>query len=90
MKNQLSPEQGRELVTRLARDDAFRDGFARDPRSALARIGVPADVIDALDHKCVEARPLAPREAFEALLQDLAADEFQAVLRMSVPRARLG
>lgn len=89
MSGKLPEEQGIALIRRLADDDAFRDRFSKDPAAALRELGVSDTVIKSLDSKCVEARALAPKDDFAALLDDINGEALQAAMRMQTPEVRL-
>jgi putative modified peptide len=89
MSGKLPQEQGTALIRQLAKDDAFRAEFEKDPRSAMASLGIPDDVLDSLDSTCLRERTLAPKEAFSALLDEINGEALQAAMRMQTPEARL-
>ncbi len=82
----LSQAQGQALLARLAQDDAFRAIYAADPATALLAIGVPAEVIGMLDHKCLRERQLADKAVFEALLQDVQSQATSVAMAMDIPK----
>lgn len=89
MSGRLPHEHGVGLIRRLASDDAFRERFETDPATAMAELGISAQVIDALEIKCLLARRLAPKQAFAKLLDDIGGAAMEAAMDMQVPQAAL-
>jgi putative modified peptide len=82
----LSPDQGQALLTRLARDDAFRAIYAADPATALLSMGVSAEAIEMLDRKCLREQQLADKAVFAALLGDVQSRATSVAMSMEIPR----
>lgn len=85
MAASLPQELGLTLVTRLAADEDFRTLFQADPRAALRSIGVPESVLEDLAAECFESRPLADRQVFAELANDLGSEQFRAAMSMWIP-----
>jgi putative modified peptide len=84
----LPTEQGVVLIKRLATDDAFRARFEKDPATAMAEAGVDPDVCERLKRSCCEAKPLAPKEAYASLLEDIGGTAFMAAMEFQTPQIR--
>jgi putative modified peptide len=82
----ISREQGLALMARLADDDAFRARYEVDPRACLREIGVSETTLQNLRVICFWPRALAPKAAFQALLDDVEGQAFAQALEFRVPK----
>ncbi|MBX3726457.1 MAG: NHLP-related RiPP peptide [Xanthomonadales bacterium] len=82
----ISPAQGLVLMARLADDDAFRARYEVDPRACLREIGVSETTLHSLRMICFWPRALAPKAAFQALLDDVEGQAFAQALEFRVPK----
>lgn len=89
MASALTPEQGVALFKRLASDDGFRSRFEADPPAAMAEAGIDPKLCESLSAKCCQARTIAPKQAFAALVEDLEGEEFQQALEMETPKVSI-
>ncbi len=88
MSESLPTEQGMVLIKRLATDDAFRARFEKDPASAMIEAGVDPGVCERLKRSCCEAKPLAPKDDYAALLDDISGTAFMAAMEFKTPQIR--
>ncbi len=85
----LSREHTLALLERLAKDDAFRAGFEKDPDAALRSIGVDDNTLSGLDAKgCRAPVRLAGKDVFQAEL-DRYRGSPEEFLKMITPQLRL-
>lgn len=82
----ISPEQGRALMARLADDDTFRARYEVDPRACLREIGVPEATLQNLRVICFWPRALAPKAAFQALVDEMDSEAFAQALEFRIPK----
>jgi len=86
----LSREHSVALLEKLAKDDAFRAGFEKDPDAALRSIGVDEATLASLDAAgCRAPMRLAGKAVFQAEL-DRYRDSEEECLTMISPLLRLG
>ena len=85
----LTKEQGLALLTKLAKDDAFRARFEAKPAHALFELGVPADLIVCLPAPCLCSRKLASKDEMEAAKKQLVAELDTSMLALVVPTAKI-
>lgn len=81
----VTKSQMLDLLGRLASDDGFRARFEKNPPTALAEVGIPADQIRGFpeDHK--NPGKLAPKEAFAQTRKQLQQDVADECLCMVQP-----
>ncbi|MBX3687995.1 MAG: NHLP-related RiPP peptide [Dokdonella sp.] len=89
-KATLTTEQTRQLVHRLATDDAYRSRFEANPAKALAELGVDGSVIDGLDAQCLQACKLGSKDVFQKANANLDEATAQAYSSFLVPALRIG
>lgn len=88
MSESLPIEQGVVLIKRLATDDEFRARFEKDPTAAMVEAGVDPGVCETLKASCCEVKPLAPKEDYAALLDDIGGTAFLAAMEFKTPQIR--
>lgn len=81
----LTQDQARALLEKLARDDSFRTLFEATPARALHALGVDAKTIVHLPAACLCAKELAAKTHYEGLLGSVADDALTSTMRMIVP-----
>ena len=82
----LTQEQGRALLEKLARDDQFRALFESAPARALHALGVDAETIVHLPAACLCGKELAPKAHYADLLGSCADDAIHSAMKMVVPQ----
>lgn len=87
--SKLSREHSLALLQKLATDDAFRNRYEVNPATALAEVGVPQDVIDALHAASKSPLRLAPKTAFAAALEHYRQGVAEVCLCQITPQVKL-
>lgn len=87
-KPMLSQSEEVALCRALASQHDVRALFERDPAQAMAQLGIPIATIESLPPKCREVRQLAPKEAFQALLEDINGQAFLLAMTMRQPNIK--
>ena len=82
----LTQEQGRALLQKLAHDDSFRELFETAPARALHVLGVDAETIVHLPAACLVGKTLAPKAHYADLLGSCADDAIGSAMGMVVPQ----
>ncbi len=82
----LTQDQGRALLEKLARDDSFRELFETAPARALHVLGLDAETIIRLPPACLCTKQLAPKEHYADLLGSCADDAIGSAIQMIVPQ----
>jgi putative modified peptide len=85
----LTKEQGLALLTKLAKDDAFRARFEAKPAHALFELGVPAELIVCLPAPCLCSRKLASKDEMEEARKQLAANLNMEFLVFFIPGPKI-
>jgi putative modified peptide len=70
MSETLTPELADRLLDQLSQDDGFRDLFRKDPRAALAQVGLDTSGTDGA-WQCLQVKDLASKEAIRAARDEL-------------------
>ncbi|NCT66453.1 MAG: putative modified peptide [Rhodanobacteraceae bacterium] len=81
----LTQDQARALLEKLAKDDDFRALFETAPAKALYELGVDEKTIVHLPASCLCPRTLAAKDHYEDLLQSRAEDLISSAMDMYVP-----
>jgi|KBSMisStandDraft_5_1062788.scaffolds.fasta_scaffold477097_2 putative modified peptide len=82
----LTQDQARALLEKLARDDSFRASFAAAPAQALEALGLDANTIAQLPAACLSSTGLAPKDHYDDLLKNSSAEAISNTMSMSVPQ----
>ncbi|MEP6511439.1 MAG: NHLP-related RiPP peptide [Dokdonella sp.] len=82
----LTQDQGRALLEKLARDDKFRELFETTPARALRALGVDAETIVMLPAACLCTQELAPKDHYEDLLENCADAAIGSAMMMTPPQ----
>ncbi len=85
----VSKAQMLDLLGRLAKDDAFRDRFEKNPPAALAEVGIPPDQIKGFPEDHTRPGKIAPKSDFEAARKRLVDQQGDECLCMVVPGLHL-
>ena len=81
----LTQDQARALLEKLAKDDSFRALFEIAPAKALFLHGVDAVTIVHLPAKCLCPSELGPKSHYGDLLKSNAEDAISRVMAMTPP-----
>ncbi|MEO7062693.1 MAG: NHLP-related RiPP peptide [Dokdonella sp.] len=82
----LTQDQARALLEKLARDDNFRTLFETTPARALHALGVDAETIVHLPAACLCTKELAPKSHYEGLLGTVVDDALTSTMMMRPPQ----
>lgn len=82
----LTQDQARALLEKLAQDDTFRTLFETAPAQALYLLGVDAETIVHLPPRCLCPSQLAPKDHFEDLIKSCAEETIGSMTEMLVPK----
>jgi putative modified peptide len=85
----LTQDQARALLEKLAKDDDFRALFETAPAKALYELGVDEKTIVQLPASCLCPRTLATRDQYSDLLASNADASISSAMQMFVPDIRL-
>lgn len=81
----LTQDQARALLEKLAKDDSFRALFETAPAKALSVLGVDAETIVHLPASCLCPRTLATKDQYTDLLTSSTDDSVNSAMQMNVP-----
>lgn len=81
----LTQDQARELLEKLAKDDSFRALFEIAPARALHLLGVDAETIIRLPPSCLQVKELASKDHYMSLLNSCADDAISSAMKMFIP-----
>lgn len=81
----LTQDQARALLVKLAQDDDFRALFETAPAQALFLLGVAPETIVHLPPRCLCPRALAARDRYGELLGDTADEAISSAMQMFIP-----
>ena len=82
----LTQEQARALLEKLARDDSFRTLFETTPARALHALGVDERTIVHLPAACLCPKELAAKDHYEGLLGTVVDDALTSTMKMTPPQ----
>lgn len=82
----LTQDQGRALLEKLARDDSFRALFESAPARALHALGVDAETIVHLPAACLCGKELASKDHYADLLVSGADESIRSAMQMHPPQ----
>ena len=82
----LTEQQARALLEKLARDDSFRALFETAPARALHVLGVDAETIVHLPAACLCGKELAPKDHYADLLASCADAAIGSAMQMTPPQ----
>ena len=85
----VSKAQMLDLLGRLAKDDAFRDRFEKNPSAALAEVGIAPNQIAGFPEDHTQPGKLAPKTIFETARKRLAEQAGDECFCMIAPGLRL-
>ena len=82
----LTQEQARALLEKLASDESFRELFQTAPARALHLLGLSAEAIIHLPAACLCVKELAPRDHYADLLRKCADAAIGSAMQMHPPQ----
>lgn len=82
----LTEDQARALLEKLAHDDTFRTLFEATPARALHELGVDAQTVVHLPAACLCPRELAAKNHYESLLGTIVDDALTSTMKMNPPQ----